>query len=177
MANIEEQMRLRIQQQQQPHDSSTPLHRQPQPQPQTDEDQTKFVLYVRPDCRPSQRIIEMLHSFNVPYDDFWIQDVHLLGKRPLWLNGTPILADKKLRVIFPGNDAFVFLQSYLQNKQQDNQKTKGNNNNNRQSSLFQLPEEPDFKEPQTKGPVINEMSLADLMAAREAQIPTAKQPT
>jgi len=119
----------------------------------------------------------MLHSYEVPLDDFWIQDVYLLGKKPLWLNGTPILADKKMRLVFPGNDAFVFLQTFLQNRKLEAHKTPQGRQPPQNSSLFSLPdEESNFKEPE-RPKKITETSLADLIAAREAQVPTPKQPT
>uniref|UniRef100_A0A6C0BNE9 Uncharacterized protein n=1 Tax=viral metagenome TaxID=1070528 RepID=A0A6C0BNE9_9ZZZZ len=179
MATLEDQMRIRQAQ------AAQQIEPQPQdPQASVKPPKIDFVLYVRPDrCKGTNIIIQLLHSFPVSTDNIWVQDVTLLRKKPMWLNGTPILADKNLKIIYRGNDAIVFLQTYLmqraQNEQQQHQQQHQQHQAPRPSDpgdLFSIPETPKVNIPE-KPPSITETQLSDFMAAREKQVPTPKMPT
>ena len=68
-------------------------------------------------CIGSQKCISLIHSKNI--DSIKIQDVNKLIseniKLPNWLNGTPILVDKKTGEVFKGTDAVQKINS-LKNK-------------------------------------------------------------
>lgn len=67
-----------------------------------------YVLYIEPGKEPSDRLTTGVQNSGLT--QIYIQDVRLLPQRPSWLNGTPILADTKMGLIYRGTDAFVFAQ-------------------------------------------------------------------
>lgn len=63
----------------------------------------KFVVYFHPRCKCSQDILEMFKQ--APSNQVYLQNVVLLQHRPEWLNGTPILVDTNLGLLYRGTDA------------------------------------------------------------------------
>ena len=76
--------------------------------------QHSYILYISPRCGSSHRIIEMLKSCSQSIDHIFIQNIDELSRRPLWLTGTPILADQTAGMLHKGTDAFVYLENVLQ---------------------------------------------------------------
>ena len=63
----------------------------------------KFVVYFHPRCKCSQDILEMFKQ--APSNQVYLQNVVLIQHRPEWLNGTPILVDTNLGLLYRGTDA------------------------------------------------------------------------
>ena len=63
----------------------------------------KFVVYFHPRCLSSQDILEMFKQ--APSNQVYLQNVVLLQQRPEWLNGTPIVVDTNLGLLYRGTDA------------------------------------------------------------------------
>jgi len=76
-----------------------------------------FVIYFHPRCKTSQEILGMFQRS--PSNLVYLQNVVLLQQIPQWLNGTPILVDTNLGLLYKGSDAkqFVHNMCQLNNKQ------------------------------------------------------------
>lgn len=76
-----------------------------------------FIAYIKPTCTPSRKIRDNLNEHPLP--NVFLQNVLLLESMPAWMNGTPIVADTKLGLIYKGTDAQVFISKLIAtNKQQ-----------------------------------------------------------
>jgi hypothetical protein len=81
-----------------------------------------------------------------PLPNILQQDVQLLTEHPVWLCGTPMLADTKLGLLYKGSDVIMIINhmtralSSPSNYQQQQQQPLINNNST-MASLFQLPDE------------------------------------
>ena len=86
-----------------------PAHKAPAPAIATQPTITAppFVLYFHPQCTNS---ISLLRQFQqTPISSVFLQDVRLLQQRPEWLNGTPMLVDTKMGLMYRGTDAIQFV--------------------------------------------------------------------
>ncbi len=81
-------------------DESSPQPPQP---PTSTSSPPKFVVYFHPRCKCSLDILEMFKQ--APSNQVYLQNVVLLQHRPEWLNGTPILVDTNLGLLYRGTDA------------------------------------------------------------------------
>jgi hypothetical protein len=77
-----------------------PQHIQPQ--------NPSYIVYVSMKCPVSAQLLTKLNKKPVP--NTLVQDVHKLKEYPTWLNGTPIVADTGLGLIYKGTDALVLLE-------------------------------------------------------------------
>ena len=86
----------------------TPTHTPPPPpQPQA----PAYVMYFKPKCTPCRRMLRTLAENRL--STVFVQNIWLLAHLPPWLDGTPILADTRLGVIYRGTDAQVFLDKLI----------------------------------------------------------------
>lgn len=73
-----------------------------------------YILYIAQNCNASHRLVNMLEqSQHSALKKFYLQDVAALHRWPLWLVGTPILADQTGGIIYKGTEVFVFFENFL----------------------------------------------------------------
>ena len=128
----------------------------------------QYVLYVQSNSKPSHRLVNIIRG-KPEFQHFFVQDIDHLPQKPLWLKGTPTLVDVKLRLTYPGRDAFEFIKGFEAAPPQ---------------TLPTVAEE-EVKEPvpepvidprytdAPKLPSIHEGAIEQLIAARNKQVPPA----
>lgn len=129
-------------------------------------DKIVYILYVLPGEPRSERVIEIAKLSSLP---IFVQDVRAI-KRPEWLNGVPILANKNTREIWRGQQAMEQLKYFSQTAKITWPKTDIQNDLQIKSDLI-------APVTMTHAPIIQQPPVVPQQAPIIQQPPVIQQPT
>ena len=128
----------------------------------------QYVLYVQSNSKPSHRLVNIIRG-KPKFQHFFVQDIDHLPQKPLWLKGTPTLVDVKLRLTYPGRDAFEFIKGFEAAPPETVQTVQTVADEVKESEPVIDPRYTDAP----KLPSIHEGAIEQLIAARNKQVPPA----